>query len=365
VRNVVLSGYYGFGNTGDEAILAATVGALREAQPDLGINVLSRNPSETSRTYNVEAYQRMSPAEVLKALQKADLVLFGGGSLLQDVTSFRSLLYYLGIIYLSRLLGKPVMVYANGIGPIRSRLGRFLVAHALSRVEYITVRDQESFRELEKLGLSRRATVTADPAFLLSPSPAERIDGLLRKEGLYRESRIVWVALRDSGAPVWFGTGILSLLSCLRQQGYQPAFLLMQERDRKVASDLNRSLEAEGKMPLRIVGGLTPEDALGLLLKGELCLGMRLHTLILAAKALVPFMGVEVDPKIGAFCRACGCPVFPDPRVSGERDILEAFRSLVDNREKFRSNLSANLPRFESLARRNISIVLSLLRTLT
>ena len=148
VKRILLSGYYGFGNTGDEAILASTVKALRKARPELELMVLSEHPEETGSTYGVRAFHRMNPAQVLKAVNLADLVVFGGGSLLQDLTSLRSLIYYLSIIRVSHLVGKPVVVYANGIGPISSKIGRVLTRHTLSRVKAITVRDVESKAEL-------------------------------------------------------------------------------------------------------------------------------------------------------------------------------------------------------------------------
>ena len=198
--NVLLSGYYGFGNIGDEAILTSTINALRKARPDLNLIVLSQHPDETSHTYNVESYHRMSITEVTTAMKKSDLVIFGGGSLLQDATSFRSLLYYLSIINLAHIYKKPVIVYANGIGPIRSRLGRVLTKRALETVEAITVRDAESRDELIEMGVTKDIEVTADPAFLLEPSPDYVVDEILQSHGLDSKTDIVWIALRDINA---------------------------------------------------------------------------------------------------------------------------------------------------------------------
>ena len=121
---IVLSGYYGFANSGDEAVLHALVQALREEAREAGIFlriiVLSGNPAQTQRMHGVEAVHRMRPWTVIKALWRADALVSGGGSLLQDVTSARSMRYYLGIIRLALWLRKPVFIYAQGIGPIRN-----------------------------------------------------------------------------------------------------------------------------------------------------------------------------------------------------------------------------------------------------
>jgi polysaccharide pyruvyl transferase CsaB len=362
VKRILLSGYYGFGNTGDEAILASTVKALRKARPGLDIMVLSKDPEQTCTSYGVKAFQRMDIFQVGKAINQADLVVFGGGSLLQDVTSLRSLIYYLSIIQLSHLLGKPVVVYANGIGPISSRIGRTLTRHTLSKAKAITVRDAESKAELQRLGVPLEIKVTADPAFLLDPSPEELADSILKQHGIDPAKSIVWLALRQMNLPPWLMDHLADLVVWLRQEGYEPGFLAMQERDLAVAHDLNRRLVSANAGPLGTVWGISPEDALSLLGKAEYCLGMRLHTLILSARAGVPFMGIEIDPKIGAFCRSAGCPVLPNPDPGSPNfDVKPEFERLMQDKHKLSQVLCRQLPQFRSLAQENIDMVLSYL----
>jgi len=362
VKRILLSGYYGFGNTGDEAILASTVRSLRKARPGLDIVVLSKHPDETGATYGVRAFQRMNIAQVTKAINQADLVVFGGGSLLQDLTSLRSLIYYLSIIQLSHLLGKPVVVYANGIGPISSKIGRVLTKHTLSKVKVITVRDVESKTELRNLGVPLEIQVTADPAFLLDPSPEHVADSILRAHGIDPSKPIVWMALRRMNTPAWLLQHLVDVVIWLREEGFQPGFLVMQQRDLEIAQSLNRELVSAGQQPMGSVSGISPEDALGVLGKGEYCLGMRLHTLILSARVQVPFMGIEIDPKIGAFCRGAGCPILPNPDPEGPNfNVKDELERLMRNRDVLRQALGKQLPRFRSLAQENIDMVLSCL----
>ncbi|HOB30276.1 MAG TPA: polysaccharide pyruvyl transferase CsaB [Bacillota bacterium] len=357
--NVLLSGYYGFGNIGDEAILTSTINALRKARPDLNLIVLSQHPDETSHTYNVESYHRMSITEVTKAMKKSDLVIFGGGSLLQDATSFRSLLYYLSIINLAHIYKKPVIVYANGIGPIRSRLGRVLTKRALETVEAITVRDAESRDELIEMGVTKDIEVTADPAFLLEPSPDYVVDEILQSHGLDSKTDIVWIALRDINAPDWFHGQIKTLISTLREQGLSPCFLAMQSKDLKLTNALNQELAEMDQDPLPVISNISPEETLGILELGQFCLGMRLHTLILSAKAGIPFMGVYIDPKIGAFCRSTGLPQLPYPQKEPNFDLVEEFSALMENADTYKNILNEKLSILSSLAQQNIDIVLS------
>lgn len=364
VGRVLLSGYYGFGNVGDEAILASTVESLRRKEPGIEIAVLSANPEETSRTHAVDSFARMSFREVVAGILSSDLVVFGGGSLLQDDTSFRSLLYYVAVIFASRALGKPVVVYANGVGPIRSLAGRLLTRLALSLVRRVTVRDPESEKLLRRIGVRKPVRVTADPAFLLSPSPPDRCDRILRDAGIGEDARRVWLALRPGKAPESFYLSFGPAIALLRSRGYEPCLLAMQETDQSLVPVINGSLSGMGQHPVPSVGGISPSDALGLLQKSSFCLGMRLHTLILSARASVPFIGVEIDPKIGAFCRAAGCPVLPDPAKSGKIDLLLELERLMDVRSQLEAKLTDKLPLFRNLAQDNVDMVLSVLEGL-
>lgn len=173
---IVISGYYGFGNAGDEAILEAMVRDLRALAPGARLVVLSADPAATAARCGVEAVPRMHLPSVLGALRGADLFISGGGSLLQDATSWRSVPYYAGLMRLARWMGVPVFVYAQGIGPLRRSWLRRLAARALNGAAEVTVRDRLSYEMLLELGVDPAAvTITADPVFALAPGVPEPV----------------------------------------------------------------------------------------------------------------------------------------------------------------------------------------------
>ena len=163
---VVMSGYYGFSNAGDDAILEAIHQSILEASGEVGVTVLSNDPRETQRHYGMNAIPRFRFWKVFGALRRCDALLSGGGSLLQDRTSTRSLLYYLSIVRCAEWMGKPVMLYANGIGPVQKPANRRRVKRAVERAALVTLRDHSSARELVEMGVERPDLhVTADPVF--------------------------------------------------------------------------------------------------------------------------------------------------------------------------------------------------------
>jgi polysaccharide pyruvyl transferase CsaB len=189
---VLISGYYGFGNLGDEALLDVIVQRLRATYPDGSIDVLSADPAGTTARLNVEATPRMDLGAVRRAIDRADVVLSGGGGLLQNVTSLRSLLYYAGIVRTATRAKKRTMIFAQSIGPL-DVFGRAVVRACCGGVAAATVRDERSRKLLTSLLPNVRVERTADPVFLLEPDTAP-LD--MAAEGLGGPGPLVVVSVR-------------------------------------------------------------------------------------------------------------------------------------------------------------------------
>ena len=155
MSNIVISGYYGSKNAGDEAMLSAMLEIFSELDPKLNITVISSDPDYTKIRHGVNAVNWLNVIDILKVLYKADLLISGGGSLLQNVTSGRSLYYYMGILFLAKLVHTPIMLYAQGIGPIYGRFARRLMRWFGNHSSLITVRDEDSLKELAMLKITR------------------------------------------------------------------------------------------------------------------------------------------------------------------------------------------------------------------
>ena len=139
MTRVVISGYYGFANAGDEAMLAAIVGSLKDIIPDVSITVITGNCRMTRENHNVQAVHRLNFFAIAAAIRRCDILISGGGSLLQDVTSTRSLYYYLLVMRIALFFHKPVMLYAQGIGPVRGEKARQAVRQVLQQATVIGV----------------------------------------------------------------------------------------------------------------------------------------------------------------------------------------------------------------------------------
>lgn len=307
-RQFVLSGYYGCGNAGDEAVLAGIRASFaRRAGEAAQLVVLSQNPYETTIRHHLRSVYRMNLSSVRQALRESDMLLSGGGSLLQDTTSVRSLLYYLWIARLAYSLGVPVMFYAQGLGPLRRPMSRALVRVVANRAAAITVRDEESARLLAAIGVTNPTIeVTADPAFALSPAAPGSVDALMTAEGLPTDEPLIGVALRP-----WGGTGespvesYARLLESLERRCRGRVVLLPMHAQDDVPFAEEVAAHTRSPEKVLLVRRTYPSDVLlGLVGRMQAMVAMRLHALIFAARVAVPPFALSYDPKVESLMRS-------------------------------------------------------------
>ena len=195
---MVICGAYGRGNAGDDAILLAILTELRSIDPDLSFQVFSRNPMETRQTYRVNAFYTFHIWKAIYYFKRAKFFINGGGSLMQDVTSYRSLWFYLWTLATAKHYGCPVIMYGCGIGPIRNNGNRARAARVMNRsVDSITLRDPDSLKELEVLGVTEpKIALSADTTVSLPPASPDIIDGILDSRGIPANGNYIGFILR-------------------------------------------------------------------------------------------------------------------------------------------------------------------------
>ncbi|MGH2452347.1 MAG: polysaccharide pyruvyl transferase CsaB [bacterium] len=294
---ILISGFYGFGNLGDEAVLTGMVRSLRSRLGDVPLIVLSGDPPATAAGQGVEAVDRIDAPSILRAMRRSRLFISGGGSLLQDATSGRSALYYLGLLWLAEALVPRTMIYASGIGPLRRGSIRALTAGALRRLDAVTVRDADSAALVRGLAPRVTLTLTADPAVVLEPAPPERADELLRRLGVHPGSQpLLGVAVRPWGDNAFVDPLGAALRAAASRLGARVILLPFHP---VLDLPLSRDLAA-------LCGGvvleepLTPAAALALIGRTEVLVGLRLHALLFAAVTGTPPVGLAYDPKVRA-----------------------------------------------------------------
>ncbi len=305
MRNVVISGYYGFANAGDEAMLAAIIKALHSKDQSLKITVISGNPEATQKLHKVSSIHRFSPLAIFSAMSKAQLLISGGGSLLQDVTSKRSLLYYLSILTMGKLLGKEVMLFAQGIGPIKSSFLRKLTKYVCSYVDIITVRDKDSLYELRRIGVpENKVYLTADAVMTLPQEPKDFGRKLLDEFYVPQGRMLIAIAVRKWREDDSYLLEIAKAADRLIDDRNAHIVLLPLQYPLDVEACRRVQQMMVNKVESTVLAAdCDTEQFLSLIGNFNLLIGMRLHALIFAAVMDVPFVAVSYDPKIDGFVK--------------------------------------------------------------
>ncbi|ASN04113.1 polysaccharide pyruvyl transferase CsaB [Virgibacillus necropolis] len=297
--HVVLSGYYGFDNVGDEAILYSIIRAIRNIKQEVDITVLSNNPKSTMETYNVNAVNRWNFKEISRVVKKADGLISGGGSLLQDQTGLKSIPYYTGIIKIAQWYKKPVFIYAQGMGPIRNSINKWIVKKTLNKVDQITVRDRNSKNLLASIGVTKSTSIVPDPVIGLDSSQFK--NNWIQKQHI--RNPIITVSVRNWPTTIPYKEKIASCLDQLVRDGNSIIFVPMHGKYDEIASNETAEIMTEKSYIAPYDSSI--EEKISIIGQSDLLIGMRLHSLIFSSINYTPFVAISYDPKIDAFAAIC------------------------------------------------------------
>ena len=338
---ILICGSYGLGNTGDESILKAILREVRAVAGDEQLTVLSRNPAETAARHGVNALHMFDIPGVLRLMRRVRLYINGGGSLIQDATSRRSLLYYLFTLYAAHQRGCKVLMYGCGIGPVRRPGDIALVRRVLNNcVDAITLRDDSSLAELKRFGVDHPEIVlAADPVLSLQPAPEEETDALMARLGLDPQGAYLGLCLREWQGFQAKAPAIAEAARYAREKyGLTPVFLSVNHLTDGDAADLVISHMGGGSACV-LREPLSSELMLGLTSRMQAMISMRLHGLIFAAGQGVPLVGIIYDPKVSGFLAYMGqtlCEDLDQITTDGLRDMLDQAMALRAGRDRLR-----------------------------
>lgn len=309
MKKILVSGYYGFNNFGDEAILGVLLNRLKGQD----VTVLSADPETTGKTHNVNSINSFNTNLIIERLPKFDVLISGGGSLLQNVTSNRSLMYYCGLIYMMASMKKDVIIFAQGIGPIKGFWGTFIAKKALKKCKHISVRDEKSLELLKQWGIN--AELVCDPIFdlhLPTPNRTRKIgiqlrkfhtltddlfDELVKQVGLkFSDREIELIAFQDS-----------------EDVGISQVFL-------------NKLKKKNPTINAKVVQGLSNKQIIERVAEYDYFIAMRFHACLLGLKYGIKTLAISYDPKVETLAKNAEIPYLV--MDSAKNDYKKAFEDL-------------------------------------
>ncbi len=363
MKKILISGYYGFNNIGDESILKAVIDNLREKLTDIEITVLSQNPESTAEKYDVKAVDRKSFWAILKAIKNCDLLISGGGSLLQDVTSKKSILYYLTIMWMAHILGKEFFIYSQGIGPIVSKFNRKLTAMTLRWSSGIVVRDGTSKELLMEMGINEAGImVTADPVLRVKKAELSVGKEILIKEGFHPEpdKLSVGFAIREKKVKSDFVQEVCICINRIMKE-YKGQVVLIPfhfSEDMNVVNEIISKVDGDITV---VKNKYLTEEMLSIIGNMDVLVGVRLHSLIHAAIMDVPMIAVSYDPKINAFMHSIDMKAMCSILDFNNEFFIEEFDKTLKNHEKLKIKVRKKVDYLISLLDTNEEMIKKIL----
>ncbi len=294
-KRAVLSGYFGFKNFGDEAILNQIISKLQSLR--YSVTVISSNPDYTKSQFkHIRCVKTFDITNIAGFISKSDVLISGGGSLLQDVTSFKSLIYYLFIIFLGIFFNKKVIIFAQGIGPINNSLGAFLAKTLLKRCSYVSVRDKKSHDLLKNWGIN--SELLCDPIFSLNIGNCEKTE-------------TVAVQLRN------FKTLTNDFIERLAQETINnfpdkniEIYSFQDSVDLEVCKTFEKNLKMlNSEINTKIYSDLANSEIIEKLSKAEYLIAMRFHAIIIGLLSKTKILGINYDTKVERICEEFAVPL--------------------------------------------------------
>lgn len=312
-RRILISGYYGYDNFGDEAILGVLVDHLRRLNPDSDITVLSKSPFKTSRTYGVKSVKNFSLLGVLAAVSSCDVLVSGGGSLLQDITSLKSLLYYCFIISLAQLMHKEVIIFAQGIGPLTRNFSKKLVFDLLRKCHVITVRDLKSQMYLQNNGI--QADLVSDPVFSVDFPTGEQEEVVGVQLRAFRSIDDAFLFTLARQVVTYFGDKLIEM------------YVFQESLDYDICKKFEKMLKTISPgIKTKIIHNISGNDMILKISRLQYMIAMRFHAVLVAIKSGVKTLAINYDAKVEKLAYDAFLPLLT---ISIDEDMDPPFERLL------------------------------------
>lgn len=368
--DAIISGYYGFRNIGDDALQMSIIKDLKSFKPDIKLIILSRIPSNTPKDFQVVSISRNNLLRIFQAMRNSKAFIYGGGNLLQDNTSTRSLFFYLSMVWLAKKLRLKVMFYANGIGPLKKSLNMVLTKKIMNQVDVIALREELSFNELKRLDIGKpRILLTADAALTVSDGLSSFNTGITDRLGLQNGRRLLGVSLRkypghEKVEHEKYESVIAQVVDYMAAEygAYPVLFPMQHPEDVPILENVAAKMRCECYI---VRDKLNVYQTYDLISGMYMLLGMRLHALVFAAVTSVPMVGLVYDPKIQGFLDCIKQPSAGDVRTLDYNHLLKLTEDVWRSHDEIVKQLEAVTPALKEKARENARVAVELISSVS
>lgn len=354
-KKVLISGWYGQSNAGDDALLSVFVEELTR-RVNSEIAVLSERPEYVNVSAGIRSlfHQAIFTKDIaiaairghllkyIRDITNCDLFVLGGGSLLKDNTPMRTLFRTLDEIWLNKLLGHKVALYAIGTGPITTRIGKFIISNTLKLCDIITVRSAKDAYVLQNIGVpAAKINVVADPGFLIQAKPVEDRALLDSLSGKKKIGIFPALGLVKNGRDFSYADALALALDELVEKNQLefiafPMFVRLTELD---DIQIARYIKSKMRHPEALhlyEKQLTPNELTWVAGQTLMNISIRLHGMIFSLAAGTPVVPISYSSKVQNVFAEVGCPEYlveMDERLRG--NLVGSVEKCLDDLESY------------------------------
>jgi len=383
---IIIFGWFGAGNIGDEAILQAMLSFLK-SQQELEFDIVSFNPTKTARLTagfssvkkiikigSKLSFLRSDFRGIYKSLKDSDAIIIGGGGLFQDIYNFYFIPFFTLIVIAATHLRKRILLYAIGIGPFKRKIAQWLCRMAANRAEYISVRDTLSRERLQELKIRQEVHLAPDPVFLLQPAKPGRASSILAAEGFnHKNSLKIGVCLQmlfkwDKRAEKVMAEALDKLAQNYKAEilfipfgRYPNSWLNPKAHEVDVVASKKISDLMEGKSCI-LTREYTPDEIMAVIGEMDVIISMRFHGLIMSLVMGIPSIGLtyRVESKLSYFYKQLG---FNENLffINGldKSTLLERIDNILDNYAKLQKIYHNHAQQFQKQATQGIQSLIN------
>jgi len=409
-KKIVMAAGDGTFNLGDEAVIASFLKNLRYLIKDVEVTIFSCDPKRTSKSHNVKSIRMdMSVLGVIKSLfrtlktfSKMDLLVWGGGNLISDGSSQLYTPFHLIKVLLAKLMGKKVIVYAIGVGPLNGSFGKFLTRVIVNHVDIITVRDEESKKILENVGITKPPIyVTADPAVNLEPAKKSVVRKILKDDGIIKREKQQLIAivprrvfhrkskfLFSSIIPIKYKVkfGLINKKSKIKFEKFEEAlakaadylveklnarivFIPMQmsaeqqQQDDKISAEIIQKMKHKKNACMINSYKYSIQELKGIYGQMDLVIGVRFHAIILSASMNVPIVSLPYSQKGKRLTKRLGLEKYSIPVEGVEyKNLVEKIEKVLLDKNSIKKDLKEKTKLLQEKAKFNVKLICDMLR---
>ncbi|MGY6528809.1 MAG: polysaccharide pyruvyl transferase family protein [Cyanobacterium sp.] len=364
MKKTLICGFYGNDNLGDEAMFSGMMTLLSRKNQDLSFSVLSDNPSQTRKRFQVQSLERNNKKPQFQlqrwlAFLENRYFILGGGDLLRDTAKYSIAKEWLGHLQKAIALRHRTLVLGISVGEINRPETKRLIPKVLNQVDFIGVRDQQSQQKLIELGVNNTIHVTSDLAL-------EALTNInLAQKSFNNKSINIGISVRflqgrgsslDISGYSNLQKEIAAIADCLYEK-YQAQIHFLPLRTHKniyhsqdddyvsILEILRYSRYSNNFIIHRYFASL--DDFYQVISQLDLIIGMRLHSLIISAGLGIPIIAAQYDPKVEGFMEEIAQGDRSIPLHQFElKLVLEKVESILNNPQKARQEIELAVKKY-------------------